>query len=71
MNAFQNMENIGTAIDKVKSLFTNLLTEEQAPLLTAENVKKEFSQGSTEGFLRFALTLRDEVKKDTWSVCFS
>lgn len=71
LNAFQNMENIGAAIDKVKSLFTNLLTEEQAPLLTAENVKKEFSQGSTEGFLRFALTLRDEVKKDTWSVCFS
>ncbi len=35
------------------------------------NVTNALSHGLTESFLNAALSLRDEVKKDTWSVCFS
>lgn len=70
-NAFRSMETTGAVVDKAKSFLANLLTEEQLAQLTAENVKKGLSQGLVENFLNLVLTLRDEVKKDTWSVCFS
>lgn len=38
---------------------------------TAENVTAALSQGLVDRFLDSALALRDEVKKDTWSICFS
>lgn len=55
----------------VKSLLGNILSEEQAAQFTVENVTNALSHGLTESFLNAALSLRDEVKKDTWSVCFS
>lgn len=70
-NAFRSMETIGAIVDKAKSFLANPLTEEQLARLTVENVKKGLSQGVVENFLNLVLTLRDEVKKDTWSVCFS
>ena len=39
--------------------------------LTVENMTELLSQGMAESFLNSALALRDEVKKDIWSVCFS
>lgn len=54
-----------------KSLLGNILSEEQAAQFTVENVTNALSHGLTESFLNAALSLRDEVKKDTWSVCFS
>lgn len=58
-------------MDGVKSLLGNILSEEQAAQFTVENVTNALSHGLTESFLNAALSLRDEVKKDTWSVCFS
>lgn len=48
-----------------------MLTEEQKAFFTADNVTKMLSNGLVENFLSSALALRDEIKKDTWSICFS
>lgn len=71
LNAFQTPESTEAVVDGVKSLLAGVLTDEQASQLTVENVTKALSTGLTESFLSSALALRDEVKKDTWSVCFS
>lgn len=71
LSAFQTPESTAAVVDGIKSLLGGILTEEQATQLTAENVTNALSHGLTESFLSAALSLRDEVKKDTWSVCFS
>lgn len=71
LSAFQTPESTEAVVDGVKSLLGNILSEEQAAQFTVENVTNALSHGLTESFLNVALSLRDEVKKDTWSVCFS
>ena len=71
LSAFQTPESTETVVDGVRALLGSILTEEQAAQLTAEKVTNALSHGLTESFLSSALALRDEVKKDTWSVCFS
>lgn len=71
LSAFQTPESTETVVDRVRALLGSILTEEQAAQLTAEKVTNALSHGLTESFLSSALALRDEVKKDTWSVCFS
>ncbi|MCC2774722.1 N-6 DNA methylase [Blautia sp. DFI.4.84] len=71
LSAFQTPESTEAVVDGVKSLLGNILSEEQAAQFTVENVTNALSHGLTESFLNAALSLRDEVKKDTWSVCFS
>ena len=70
-SAFQTPEDIATIVNVFKSLLDGALTEEQKGQITVENITKLFSQGLLENFLNFTLALRDEVKKDIWSVCFS
>ena len=71
LSAFQTPESTQAVVDGVKSWLGNLLSEEQIAQLTTENVTNALSQGLTENFLNIVLSLRDEVKKDTWSICFS
>ena len=71
LSAFQTPESTETVLERVKPLLFDVLSEDQVEQLTVENVTNALSQGLTEGFLNEALSLRDEVKKDTWSVCFS
>ena len=71
LSAFQTPESTEAVVQGVKSLLGGVLSEEQAAQLTVENVTNALSHGITESFLNAALSLRDEVKKDTWSVCFS
>ena len=68
---FQTPESIAAIVDAFKSLLGGVLTNEQKDQITVENVAKFFSQEMFEKFLNFALALRNEVKKDVWSVCFS
>lgn len=68
---FQTPESIAAIVDTFKSLLGGVLTDEQKDQITVENVAKFFSQEMFEKFLNFALALRNEVKKDVWSVCFS
>lgn len=70
-SAFQTPTNIETVVEMVKPLFERIFFEEQIAQFTVENVKNALSSGLTENFLNVLLSLRDEVKKDTWSVCFS
>lgn len=70
-NAFQTPASIATIVNVFKSLFDGIFTEEQKDQITVENVTKLLSQGLLENFLNFALALRNGVKKDIWSVCFS
>lgn len=70
-STFQTPERTEAVVNGVKTLFGGILTEEQAAQLTVENVTNAHSHGLIESFLNSALALRDEVKKDTWSVCFS
>lgn len=69
--AFQTPQSIETTIEKIKSSFGSVLTAEQMAQFTPENVTSTLSQDLVVKFLNSALALRDEVKKDTWSVCFS
>lgn len=71
LSAFHTPESTQTVVAGVKSLLKGFLSEEQIAHITAENVTNELSHGLTENFLNATLSLRDEVKKDTWSVCFS
>ena len=71
LSAFQTPESTGAVVDGVKTLLGGILTEEQTTQLTTENITNALSHGLVENFLNSALALRDEVKKDTWSVCFS
>ena len=71
LNAFQSIESATAVVDGIKSLFRLKMTKEQEEQLTVENVLNALNQGLTESFLNSALALRDDVKKDIWSVCFS
>lgn len=71
LSGFQTPESTGNVVEGIKSWFGDILSEEQAAQLTVENVTNALSHGLVESFLNATLSLRDEVKKDTWSVCFS
>lgn len=71
LTAFQTRESTEAVTEGVKDIIGGMLTEEQRALLTVDNVTNMLSNGLVESFLNSALALRDEVKKDTWSVCFS
>lgn len=71
MSAYQTPERIGAVIDGVKSLLGDTITDEQKEQLTVENLTEQFSQGLPEKFLISALEMRDVIKKDILSVCFS
>ena len=71
LSAFQTPESTEAVVEGVKSWFGGVLSEEQLSQLTIENITYALSHGLTENFLYNALSLRDEVKKDTWSICFS
>lgn len=71
LSTFQNPESAKAVLDAGKSIFGSILTEEQNAQLTLENVTKALSQGLLDNVLNSALALRDEIKKDTLSVCFS
>ena len=69
--AFQTSESTEAVTAGVKNILSEMLTEEQSAFFTADNVTKLLSNGLVEDFLNFTLALRDEMKKDVWSVCFS
>ena len=71
LSGFQTPESTKAVVAGVKSLLGGILSEEQAAQITVENVTNAVSHGLTERFLIAALSIRDELKKDTWSVCFS
>ena len=71
LSAFQTPESTEAVVEGVKALLGGILSEEKVAQFTVENVTNALSHGLTESFLNAALSLRDEVKKDTWSVCFS
>lgn len=71
LSAFQTTESTQAVVDGVKPFLEGVLTSEQLTQITADNVTKALSQGLVDSFLSSALALRDEVKKDTWSICFS
>lgn len=71
LSAFQTPESTAAVIDGVKSWIGGTLTEEQLAQLNVENVTGALKNGLTEKFLVSALELRDELKKDSWSICFS
>ena len=55
----------------LKNLFAKIATEEQLAQITVDNVLQALENGLIENFLNSALAMRDEIKKDVWSVCFS
>lgn len=71
LSAFKTRESTETVVEEVKKLLNDLLTEERRAFFTVDNITNALSNGLTESFIGSALALRDEVKKDAWSVCFS
>ena len=70
-SAFESPENITAIIDVFKLIFHGTFSKEELQQITAENLAKALSQGLIESFLNFALALRNGIKKEIWSVCFS
>ena len=71
ITAFQSRESTEQVVEGVKNLFTKIATEEQLAQITVDNVLQALENGLIENFLNSALAMRDEIKKDVWSVCFS
>lgn len=71
LSAFRTAESTETVIKGAKPIIENVLSKEQMEQMTVENVTSALSNGFVNDFLRSVLALRNEVKKDTWSVCFS
>ena len=58
-------------MEGVKTVLGSVLTEEQKALFTADTMTHLVSIGLVENFLNVTLGLRDGIKEDTWSICFS
>lgn len=71
ISAFQSRESTEQVVEGVKNLFAKIATEEQLAQITVDNVLQALENGLIEKFLSSALSMRDEIKKDVWSVCFS
>lgn len=71
LSAFRTPESTSTVVERVKTLLGGAVPEEQLSQLTVESVTKAISGGMTKNFLGVALSMRDEIKKDSWSICFS
>jgi hypothetical protein len=71
ITAFQSRESTEQVVEGVKNLFAKIATEEQLAQITVDNVLQALKNGLIENFLNSALAMRDEIKKDVWSVCFS
>jgi len=71
LSAFQTEERTEAVVQGVKDLMKGFITDEQASLITSENLYNSIHNGLADNFLNSALSLRDDIKKDTWSVCFS
>lgn len=70
-SAFQSRESTEQTVEHIKVLLSKICTEEWLHQITADNVIQALDNGLIENFLNSALAIRDELKKDTWSVCFS
>lgn len=71
LSIIQSDDNATVIMSEVKRLFSGILKKDQLAQLNVENLRKAQAQGLVENFLRSALSLRDAIKKDAWSVCFS
>lgn len=71
---FKNEENIRRLASAMKSIIENNNTQfpDNAVLLSDPQKLKELHQnGLTNKFINQVLNLRNEIRKDTWSICFS
>lgn len=71
LDMLKTPEQVNVAVDTIKFLLNGILNEEQKKQITADNIIKMLSQELFDSFLKFAVSLRNEAKKDIWSVCFS
>ena len=71
LKSFNTRESAEAVVEGLKSLFAKILTEEQLKQITVENILDAQKHGLIEKFLSAALSLRDELKKEIWSACFS
>lgn len=69
--AFQTRDSTEQVVEGMKSFFAKICTDDQLKQLTVENILNALENGLVESFLNSALAMRDEIKKDAWSVCFS
>ena len=71
LSAFETPESTAKVVEGVKTVLGSMLTEEQKALFTTDTMTHLVSNGLVENFLNVTLGLRDGIKKDTWSICFS
>lgn len=72
---FETMQRIPQYADSIAksamAIFGDMLTEEQKANLLPDSIMKMLSDETVDNFLCFALGLRDELRKNIWSTCFS
>lgn len=71
LSAFATQDSVEAVVAGTRSLIGDMLSPVQLEQFTSETVTNWLNQGFVEKFLNSALAMRDEIKKDTWSVCFS
>lgn len=71
MSAFETRESTEQVVEGIKLLFSKKYSGEELSQITADKLQQELANGLVDRFLISTLALRDEIKKDTWSVCFS
>ena len=68
---FKTAERTQNVIDGSSKLLSSVIPSEQLDQLTVEKVQSWITQGTLSNFFRYLLDIRNEVRKDVWSVCFS
>ena len=71
LSAFETPESTEKVAEGVKMILGSMLTDEQKALFNPDAITKMVSNGLVENFLNVTLGLRDGIKNDTWSICFS
>ncbi len=71
INTFSKQERVVELVDDLRRVFSGFCTEDQMTHFNIENIIKWSSLDMVEDILNSVLKLRDEVKNDIWSVCFS
>lgn len=68
---FRTPERTQEVIDGTKTLLSGIIPEEKLEQLTVKSVQGWLAQGILPDFQSYLLDIRNEVRKNVWSVCFS
>ena len=67
----QDADKIASVLERIKPMLSLTMPPDKVSEFTVERIQELLSPEWLSDFLLSTLTLRDALKKDTWSICFS